>query len=505
MTDHDAKQATHVTNMRRIATSCPYALCANPSKGVEAIEPAATIARCGRRSSRAVRAASASPSRASLTRRGGWQLVLAARREEPLAAAAAELARDRRALRRDRRRRRRGARRRGRRRGRLRPARARGRRAGARGRAGRRSRAPTARSFEVNYIGLVRVATAFWPLLEASRGRLVPVVSVAGTVALAPSAPYASAKSAALSWARSYGAAAREHGVAVTIVNPGPVPTPGFPQGRSCAAAGAPDRGRRRALRRAPAGGRRPPRARGLRAAVVARRRGVAGRGARRSRRASRRAPGARDPRRDARGRARVSKPVALDHRRQLRHRPRHRAPAARARLPGRAQRARPGSARSARRGARRDRRRGRRRRPRKAARRIVAEVRRLGRLDWLVNNAGTGGGTAGLDVDVERARRVLETNFYSHVALTHELWPLLRESPRARVIVVSSSLGTYSSSGSITYGASKAALTSWGRALAVAARRAGHRGHARQSGPGRDDDASRTTSCWRTAGSASS
>ena len=87
------------------------------------------------------------------------------------------------------------------------------------------------RSFEINYISLVRVATAFWPLLEASRGRLVPVISVAGTVALAPSAPYASAKSAALSWARSYGAAAREHGVAVTIVNPGPVPTPGFPQG----------------------------------------------------------------------------------------------------------------------------------------------------------------------------------------------------------------------------------------------------------------------------------
>ena len=104
----------------------------------------------------------------------------------------------------------------------------------------------------------------------------------------------------------------------------------------------------------------------------------------------------------------------------------------------------------------------------------IAAEVRKLGRLDWLVDNAGAGGGTAGLDVDVERARRVLETNFYSHVALTHELWPLLCDSPRARVIVVSSSLGTYSSSGSITYGASKAALTSWGRALAVAARRQG-------------------------------
>ena len=104
----------------------------------------------------------------------------------------------------------------------------------------------------------------------------------------------------------------------------------------------------------------------------------------------------------------------------------------------------------------------------------LVAEVRRLGRLDWLVNNAGTGGGTAGLDVDVARARRVLEPNFYAHVALTHELWPVLLESPRARVINVSSSLGTYSSAGSITYGASKAALTSWGRALAVAARAAG-------------------------------
>jgi short-subunit dehydrogenase len=87
------------------------------------------------------------------------------------------------------------------------------------------------RVFELNYIGLVRVATAFWPLLERSRGRFVPVVSIAGTVALAPSAPYAASKAAALSWARSYGAAAREHGVAVTIVNPGPVPTSGFTQG----------------------------------------------------------------------------------------------------------------------------------------------------------------------------------------------------------------------------------------------------------------------------------
>ena len=171
-----------------------------------------------------------------LARRGGWHLVLAARREEPLAAAAGELAAtavrcdvtddaDVAAL--------------------VDAARGAGgcdllvHAAGAPARKGvlDADLATYRASFEVNYIALVRVATAFWPLLEASRGRLVPVVSVAGTVALAPSAPYAAAKSAALSWARSYGAAAREHGVAVTIVNPGPVTTPGFPAGASCSAA----------------------------------------------------------------------------------------------------------------------------------------------------------------------------------------------------------------------------------------------------------------------------
>jgi uncharacterized protein len=164
-----------------------------------------------------------------LARRGGWQLVLAARRPAPLEEAAAELSATAvpcdvtadasvTAL--------------------VAAARALGgcdllvHAAGASTRAGvlQADLAAYRAALELNYVGLVRVATAFWPLLEASRGRLVPVVSVAGTVALAPSAPYAASKSAALSWARSYGAAAREHGVAVTIVNPGPVATPGFPQ-----------------------------------------------------------------------------------------------------------------------------------------------------------------------------------------------------------------------------------------------------------------------------------
>ena len=62
MTDHDAQQATHVTNMPPIATNCPYAARCKPLEGVRC---PATIARCGRRSSLAVRAASGWPLRAS--------------------------------------------------------------------------------------------------------------------------------------------------------------------------------------------------------------------------------------------------------------------------------------------------------------------------------------------------------------------------------------------------------------------------------------------------------
>ena len=291
-----------------------------------------------------------------------------------------------------------------------------------------------------------------------------------GTVALAPSAPYAAAKSAALSWARSYGAAAREHGVAVTIVNPGPVATPGFPQSallRSRWGRLLMVDAERCAERLLAAADRRAPEVfvpqwwrvaaafQGAAPALTAR---VAG-----ARLAHRSAPAPETAPHEQPGRA--------DHRRQLRHRPRHRTAADRARLRGRADAPAAGSPRSARRRARRDRRRRRRldrggpgRDRRRGApagpARLARQQRRRRRRHGRPRRRRRA-----------RARRVLEPNFYAHVALTDELWPLLRESPRARVIVVSSSLGTYSSSGSITYGASKAALTSWARALTVAAR----------------------------------
>jgi short-subunit dehydrogenase len=83
---------------------------------------------------------------------------------------------------------------------------------------------------DVNYNGMVGITRALWPALVAARGRVVNVCSVAGTVALAGAAPYAASKHAALAWSRSLAAAAPDQGVSVLTVNPGPVPTPGFPQ-----------------------------------------------------------------------------------------------------------------------------------------------------------------------------------------------------------------------------------------------------------------------------------
>ena len=88
------------------------------------------------------------------------------------------------------------------------------------------------RVMDINYHGMVGLTRALWPGLVAAKGRVVNVCSVAGTVALARSAPYAASKHAALAWSRALGAAAPAEGVRVLTVSPGPVATAGFPQAK---------------------------------------------------------------------------------------------------------------------------------------------------------------------------------------------------------------------------------------------------------------------------------
>ncbi|MBX3580756.1 MAG: SDR family oxidoreductase [Rhizobiaceae bacterium] len=102
------------------------------------------------------------------------------------------------------------------------------------------------------------------------------------------------------------------------------------------------------------------------------------------------------------------------------------------------------------------------------AAEQIDAEH---GRLDILVNNAGIVDAADGPPSisSPEAVRRILDTNFVGTLAVTQAMLPLLRRSPAARVVNLSSSLGSLSLNGDpaspyyaarlIGYNASKAAL----------------------------------------------
>ncbi len=102
------------------------------------------------------------------------------------------------------------------------------------------------------------------------------------------------------------------------------------------------------------------------------------------------------------------------------------------------------------------------------AARDIEAEH---GRLDILVNNAGIFdfADAPPAQASLEAVRRVMETNFIGTLAVTQAMLPLLRAAPAARIVNLSSSLGSltlngdpaspYYSAQFIGYNASKAAL----------------------------------------------
>lgn len=93
------------------------------------------------------------------------------------------------------------------------------------------------------------------------------------------------------------------------------------------------------------------------------------------------------------------------------------------------------------------------------------------GRLDILVNNAGIVDATDGppSGASSEAVRRIMETNFIGALAVTQAMLPLLRRSRAARIVNLSSSLGSlavngdpsspYYSARLIGYNASKAAL----------------------------------------------
>ena len=87
------------------------------------------------------------------------------------------------------------------------------------------------RVMRTNYLGSVWTLRAFLPALEAAApSDVVNIVSVAGTVALPASGPYAASKHAQLAFSRATAVQLRQRGIRVHTVKPGFVETEGFPQ-----------------------------------------------------------------------------------------------------------------------------------------------------------------------------------------------------------------------------------------------------------------------------------
>ena len=88
------------------------------------------------------------------------------------------------------------------------------------------------------------------------------------------------------------------------------------------------------------------------------------------------------------------------------------------------------------------------------------------GRLDVLVNNAGSSWRSTFADGGWENVRKHMELNFDAQVRLTEALLPLLRASAPSVLVNVSSVAGRVSRGGASAYSASKFAFAGWTEGL---------------------------------------
>lgn len=88
------------------------------------------------------------------------------------------------------------------------------------------------------------------------------------------------------------------------------------------------------------------------------------------------------------------------------------------------------------------------------------------GKLDLLVNNAGTSLRASFEEGGYENVRRTMSINFDAHLRLTEALLPMLRASAPSAIVNVASAAARLAVPGAGAYGASKAALAAWSDSL---------------------------------------
>lgn len=98
----------------------------------------------------------------------------------------------------------------------------------------------------------------------------------------------------------------------------------------------------------------------------------------------------------------------------------------------------------------------------------LVKEVlRREGRIDLLVNNAGFGVAPAGAEESsIEQARAIFETNFFGLIRMTRAVLPHMRKQGSGRIINMSSVLGFLPMPYGALYAATKHAVEGYSESL---------------------------------------
>lgn len=90
----------------------------------------------------------------------------------------------------------------------------------------------------------------------------------------------------------------------------------------------------------------------------------------------------------------------------------------------------------------------------------IVAEaIKRFGRIDIMINNAGLSQRSLALETDLEVDKRLINIDFIGTVALTKSVLPYMVDSKGGHIVVVSSLMGIFGAPMRSSYAAAKHAL----------------------------------------------